>query len=300
MTDIISPFLVFSAIQAATPLLLAALAGLLCSRAGVFNMALEGQMLVGAFAAVFGSYVTGSQLGGVALAMVATMAFSIILGGGATYLRGNPVVICVGMNLLASGLTAFLLRSIFGVSGTFTSPRIAPLSKIRLPFLEALGSYGRAFSNQTSLTYLAWVLLIVCTVVLFKTAAGLRIRGVGQNTAAATTLGINVMRFQLLVVVLTGALVGLAGAQLSLGAVTLFSEDMTAGRGWIALVAIMLARDNPLGAAAAALLFGLTDALGLRLSSFGVPYQLTNTFPYVVTLVALVLLSRDRRAPATT
>lgn len=299
MTNIISPFLVFSAIQAATPLLLAALAGLLCSRAGVFNMALEGQMLVGAFAAVFGSYVTGSQIGGVALAMIATMTFSVILGGGATYLRGNPVVICVGMNLLASGLTAYLLRSIFGVSGTFTSPQIAPLSKIRLPFLEALGSYGRVFSNQTSLTYLSWILLIVCTVVLFKTAAGLRIRGVGQNPAAATTLGINVMRFQFLVVVLSGALVGLAGAQLSLGAVTLFSEDMTAGRGWIALVAIMLARDNPLGAAAAALLFGFTDALGLRLSSFGVPYQLTNTIPYVVTLIALVLFSSGRRTPAT-
>jgi len=296
MTDLISPFLIFSAIQAATPLLLAALAGLLCSRAGVFNMALEGQMLVGAFAAVLGSYLSGSQIGGIASAMVATMTFSIILGAGATYLRGNSVVICVGMNLLASGLTAYLLRSFFGVSGTFTSSGIAPLSKIRIPFLEALGSYGRAFSNQTSLTYLSWLLLIVCTVILFRTAAGLRIRGVGQNPAAATTLGVNVMRFQFLVVVLSGALVGLGGAQLTLGAVTLFSEDMTAGRGWIALVAIMLARDNPLGAAAAALLFGFTDALGLKLSSVGVPYQLTNSIPYVVTLIALVVFSRGRRA----
>jgi len=155
MTDLISPFLIFSAIQAATPLLLAALAGLLCSRAGVFNMALKGQMLVGAFAAVFGSYASGSQIGGIALAMVATMTFSMILGAGATYLRGNPVVICVGMNLLASGLAAYLLRGFFGVSGTFTSPEIAPLSKVRIPFLEALGFYGRAFSNQTSLTYLS-------------------------------------------------------------------------------------------------------------------------------------------------
>jgi simple sugar transport system permease protein len=133
---------------------------------------------------------------------------------------------------------------------------------------------------------------------LFKTPIGLRIRGVGENPEAAVSLGVNVDRLQFLTVVLSGALVGLAGAQLSLGAVTLFSEDMTAGRGWIALVAIMLARDNPVGAAFACLLFGLTDALGLRLQSFGLPNQLATILPYVITLIALVVFAQRRKGVA--
>ena len=130
--DIITPFLMQSAVQAITPILLAALAGVLCGRVGVFNMALEGQMLIGAFAAVVGSYYLGSALGGVVVAMIAVVIFSLILAYGATVFRGDPVVICIGMNLLASGLTAYLLRQMFGVSGTFTDPAIVGLDKIRI------------------------------------------------------------------------------------------------------------------------------------------------------------------------
>ena len=136
--DIITPFLMQSAVQAITPILLAALAGVLCGRVGVFNMALEGQMLIGAFAAVVGSYYLGSALGGVVVAMIAVVIFSLILAFGATVFRGDPVVICIGMNLLASGLTAYLLRQMFGVSGTFTDPAIVGLEKIRIAALQAV------------------------------------------------------------------------------------------------------------------------------------------------------------------
>ena len=298
MTDLISPFLIYSAIQAATPLLLAAMGGLLCSRVGVFNMAMEGQMLVGAFVAVAVAYFTGNALAGIAAAMVLTMLFSTILAGGSTWLRGNPVVLCIGMNLLASGMTAYLLRLIFGVSGTFTSPGIPLLQRVTIPGLEILGQWGAVLNNHTVLTYLSWLVVALCAVLLFKTPVGLRIRGVGENPEAAVSLGVNVDRLQFLTVVLSGALVGLAGAQLSLGAVTLFSEDMTAGRGWIALVAIMLARNNPVGAALACLLFGLTDALGLRLQSFGLPNQLASILPYVITLIALIIFAQRKRGVA--
>ena len=294
--DIITPFLMQSAVQAITPILLAALAGVLCGRVGVFNMALEGQMLIGAFAAVVGSYYLGSALGGVLVAMIAVVIFSLILAFGATVFRGDPVVICIGMNLLASGLTAYLLRQMFGVSGTFTDPAIVGLEKIRIAALQAVPVLGWGFGRQTVLTWLAWFLVAAIAIVFFRTAIGLRLRGVGEQPDAAETLGVNVRNYRVVTVLVAGALCGLAGAQLSLGTVDLFTEDMSAGRGWIAVVAVMLARDNPLYAAGACVLFGFADALSIRLQSGGLPNQLTDMAPYLVTLAALVISHRRRRS----
>jgi simple sugar transport system permease protein len=295
VTDIITPFLMQSAVQAITPILLAALAGVLCGRVGVFNMALEGQILIGAFAAIVGSYYFGSAAAGIAVAVVAVVIFSLILAFGATLFRGDPVVICIGMNLLASGLTAYLLRQVFGVSGTFSDPAVVGLDKIRIAFLQSVPVIGWGFARQTILTWLAWLLVIAIAVFLFRTPVGLRLRGVGERADAAETLGINVTSYRVIAVLAAGALTGLAGAQLSLGTVNIFSEDMSAGRGWIAVVAVMLARDNPLYAAAACVLFGFADALSVRLQGEGLPNQLTDIAPYVVTLAALVITHRKRR-----
>ena len=294
MSSLITPFLVASAVQAITPILLAALAGAVSGQAGVFNMALEGQVLIGAFAAVAGSYFFGSAAGGVLAAIVVAAAFALILAYGATAFRGDPVVICIGMNLLASGLTAYLLRQVFGVSGTFSSPAVVGLAKLRLAWLQPVPVLGWGFGQQTAITWLAWALVAFVSVVLYLTPIGLRLRGVGEQADAAETLGIDVRAYRIAAVVVAGGLCGLAGAQLSLGAVTLFTEDMSAGRGWIAVVAVMLARNNPLYAAAACVLFGFADALSIRLQSAGLPNQLTDIAPYVVTLAALVV-SRRRR-----
>jgi simple sugar transport system permease protein len=298
MGDIITPFLMQSAVQAITPILLAALAGVLCGRVGVFNMALEGQMLIGAFAAIVGSFYFGSALAGIAAAIVAVVVFSLILAYGATVFRGDPVVICIGMNLLASGLTAYLLRQMFGVSGTFSDPAIVGLDKIRIAALQAIPVIGWGFGRQTAITWLAWILVAFVAVFLFRTAIGLRLRGVGEQPDAAETLGIDVTRYRVVTVLAAGALCGLAGAQLSLGTVDIFSEDMSAGRGWIAVVAVMLARDNPLYAAGACVLFGFADALSIRLQSEGLPNQVTDMAPYAVTLAALVISHRRRRRAA--
>jgi simple sugar transport system permease protein len=299
MGEIITPFLMQSAVQAITPILLAALAGVLCGRVGVFNMALEGQMLVGAFAAIVGSFYFGSALAGIAAAIVAVVAFSLILAYGATVFRGDPVVICIGMNLLASGLTAYLLRQMFGVSGTFSDPAIVGLDKIRIAALQAVPVIGWGFGRQTAITWLAWILVAVIAVFLFRTALGLRLRGVGEQPDAAETLGVDVTRYRIVTVLAAGALCGLAGAQLSLGTVNIFSEDMSAGRGWIAVVAVMLARDNPLYAAGACVLFGFADALSIRLQSEGLPNQVTDMAPYAVTLAALIISHRRRTRAAT-
>jgi ABC-type uncharacterized transport system permease subunit len=295
MTDLLTPFLVQSTVQAITPILLAALAGVLCSRVGVFNIALEGQMLVGAFAAVAGSYYTQSAWAGVAIAAAAAVAFSLILAYGSTVLRGDPIVICIGMNLLASGLTAYLLRQMFGVSGTFGDPAIVGLAKVRPPLLADVPVLNVLVSGQTPLTYLAWILVGIVSVVLFRTPVGLRLRGVGEEPEASETLGVGVQRYRIATVLVAGAIAGLAGAQLSIGTVSIFSEDMSAGRGWIAVVAVMLGRAHPLYASAACVLFGLADAVGLQLQGQGLPSQLTQVAPYLVTLAALVASHRGRR-----
>ena len=297
MSGLFTPFLFQSAVQAITPILLASLAGTLCGRVGVFNLALEGQMLVGAFAAVVGSYFTHSALGGVAVATAGAAVFSLMLAYGATNFRGDPVVIGIGMNLLASGLTAYLLRVVFGVSGTFSDPGIVGLGRIAIPPLIGVPVLGWAFGRQSALTWAAWALTALVSIVVFTTPTGLRLRGVGEQPDAAETLGVPVARYRVVTVIVAGALCGLAGAQLSLGAVTVFAEDMSAGRGWIAVVAVMLGRNNPLYAAAACVLFGFADALSIHLQSLGLPNQLTDISPYVATLAALIL-SHRRRARA--
>jgi ABC-type uncharacterized transport system permease subunit len=292
--SLFTPFLFQSAAQAITPILLAAVAGVICGRAGVFNLALEGQMLVGAFAAIVGSYFGHSAFAGVAAAMVSATVFSLILGYGATIFRGDPVVIGIGMNLLASGLTAYLLRVIFGVSGTFSDPGVVGLGRITIAGLAGVPLLGWAFARQSAVTWAAWALTALISVVQFCTPVGLRLRGVGEQPEAASTLGIDVVRYRIVAVLVAGALTGLAGAQLSLGAVSVFAEDMSAGRGWIAVVAVMLGRSNPLYAAAACVLFGFADAIGVNLQSHGLPNQLTDMAPYVVTLLALVITHRRR------
>jgi general nucleoside transport system permease protein len=294
VSALVTPFLVHSAVQAITPILLASLAGVLCGRVGVFNLALEGQMLVGAFAAVVGDYYTHGAAGGVAVAMLAALVFSLILAYGATIFRGDPVVICIGMNLLASGLTAYLLRVIFGVSGTFSDPAVVSLAKISIPALQRVPVIGWGFGRQTIVTWASWALVAIASIVLYRTPVGLRLRGVGERPDAAETLGVDVRAYRVGTVLVSGALVGLAGAQLSLGAVSVFAEDMSAGRGWIAVVAVMLGRSNPLYTAAACVLFGFADALSVRLQSQGLPNQLTDVSPYVVTLIALAVSHRKR------
>jgi simple sugar transport system permease protein len=157
--------------------------------------------------------------------------------------------------------------------------------------------FGWAFGRQSALTWVAWALTALISVVLFKTPVGLRLRGVGEQPDAAETLGVDVARYRIVTVLIAGALTGLAGAQLSLGAVSVFAEDMSAGRGWIAVVAVMLGRNNPLYAAAACVLFGFADALSINLQSRGLPNQLTDISPYVATLAALVI-SHSRRTRA--
>jgi simple sugar transport system permease protein len=287
--------LFFSALLALTPILLAALGGALCERAGVFNIGLEGLMLVGCFAAVAGSWFTGSAWAGIGAAVIASALYSLILAVGAVTLKGDAVVLGVAVNLLAVGLTSFLLRTVFGVQGTFSDPTLAGLPTVHIPFV------GPVFSGHSVLVYASWVAVVLMSLFLTRHAWGLRLRGVGEAPDAAATLGVSPARYQYGAILVSGVLCGLAGAQLALGNVTLFSQNMTAGRGWIAVVAVMLGRARPVGVLLAALLFGLAEAVGFRLQGVGLPQQATDAAPYVVTLIALFVSTarlRRRTAPA--
>jgi simple sugar transport system permease protein len=297
--DIFDATLLNSTFRFVTPILLAALGGLICERVGVFNIALEGLMLTGAFAAVVGSFYTGSAVGGVLTAILAGVALAAIFGGFAITLRGDMIVLGIAINLLAAGLTVFLLRTIFGVKGAFQDPSIQGLGKIDLPGLAALPILGPLLSGHSWVIYLSWLLVLGMQLLLFRHALGLRMRGVGEHPEAAATLGVNVTALRYLAVLLSGALCGLAGAQLSLGNVTLFVENMSAGRGWIAVVAVMFGRAHPLGVLAASLLFGLADSLGFRLQGLQMPSQFTGMVPYVVTLVSLFIIEAQRRRKVT-
>jgi ABC-type uncharacterized transport system permease subunit len=280
------------------PILLAALGGLLCERVLVFNIALEGAMLIGAFVAIVTSFYTGSALAGVLTAALAAMLFTLLLGLFVVTLKGDDIVAGIALNLLASGLTTYLLRRLFGVKGQFDDPRIIGLKTVQIPIIRNIPILGDIFSGHSWVVYLSWILVVVVYIVLFKQVFGLRMRGVGQNDVAAETLGINVTGVRYAALALCGLLVGVAGAQLSLGQVTLFVENMTAGRGWIAVVAVMLGNAHPLGVFAASLLFGFADALSFRLQGMLLPFQIADTIPYAVTLVALFIaqLARRRRA----
>ncbi len=292
---LIDPALLNSVFRFVTPVLLAALGGALCERAGVFNIGLEGLMLTGAFAAVVGSFFGGGAILGVLFAVVAGAAMAAMFSFFVVSLGADDIVVGIGINILSAGLTVFLLGAIFDVRGAFQDPALRGLANINLPFIAAIPVLGPLLSGHTWIVYASWLITGGVFFMLFRQAVGLRLRGVGENSEAAATLGVNVSGYRHAVLIFSGALCGLAGAQLSLGNVTLFVEGMSAGRGWIAVVAVMLGRAHPLGVLAASFLFGFTDALGFRLQGLEIPSQFTEALPYVVTLGSILLYSAYRR-----
>jgi len=282
-----------SVIRASVPILLAALGGLICERAGVFQISLEGMMLIGAFTAVSVSYASGNAYLGVLAAMLCGAVTSLLLAVGNISRRGDPIVIGVAINLFAVGLTGFLLPQLFnGVRGVFRDPAIVGLDRIKIPLLSDMPIVGDAFFRLTIPGYLAFLLVPTIWVVLYRSPLGLRLRGVGEHRVAAQTRGVPVTRYQYAAVVASGLLAGLAGAQLALGNVVQFAENMSAGRGWIAVVAVLLGRAHPVAVLAACLLFGTAEGLGFRLQGNGLAVQITDALPWVVTLVALIFARR--------
>ena len=285
--------LLASTLRVVAPLLLAALGGALCVRVGLFNVALEGMMLIGAFTAILGNYLLGNVLLAVLFACLCVGLVALLFAYISIHLQANAIIVGIAVNFLATGLTAFLLFAVFGVKGQYYDREMTGLPVWHIPVLKDIPVLGDILSGHSPLVYLAFLLAGVLLYGLYRTVVGFRLMAAGENPTAALSLGIRVKRYQYGAVIASGILCALAGAQLSLGQVTLFAENMTSGRGFIALVATMLGQNNPLGVTASSLLFGFMDAVSIRLQGFALPTHFTMMLPYVVTLVVMLLV-KDR------
>ena len=306
LLSIFSVTLFASTLRAATPLILAALGGIFSERSGVVNIALEGIMLIGAFFAMVISFY-GNQLGlpplvsallGAVGAMVFGFLISMIHAVISIRFRADQVVSGVAINILALGLTGFLLQLIFNTSGN--SPSVPSLAAMPIPGLASIPILGDILFNHSPIIYVALIAVPVSAFVLFRWPVGLRLRAVGEHPKSADTVGVDVFKMRYLGVALSGFLAGLAGAYLSIGQLNIFTENMTSGRGFIALAAVIFGKWNPWGAAAACLLFGFADAIQIALQNAGVkiPSEFLLMLPYVLTLIALAGFIGRSRPPA--
>ncbi|MFC4403509.1 ABC transporter permease [Gracilibacillus xinjiangensis] len=281
--------LINSTLRMMAPLLLAGLGGAICSRVGVFNVGLDGLMLMGAFLGIAANVFTNNVWLAILIAVIGTTIFSALYGYMVIDLQANMIVTGIAINFLSIGMTTFALRTIFNVQGAYYSNEMQGLPTWEIPVIGNIPFIGNLLSGQTPIVYLG----VVCTISMYiffkKSVSGSHFDAVGINPVAAKSQGIKVKRIQYQAVLISGVLCALAGAQLSLGQVTMFSENMTAGRGFIALVATMLGQSNPIGVFLSSGLFGFTEAISIRLQGLNIPTNFTLMLPYVITILAMFI-----------
>jgi len=270
----------------ATPLVFGAMGGLISERSGVTNIGLEGMMLTGAFFGIWAADQTNSWILGLVGAAAAGGLMALIHAFFAINLRADQIVGGTAINFLALGLTGYLFIDIYGGEGTPTD--IPEIPDVHLAFLDSWYFVGPVFGQLNLMIWLAFFTVILASIVLFKTPLGLRIRAVGEHPRAADTVGISVYGLRYLAVILSGVLAALGGAYLSIGFLNSFNQNVTAGRGFIALAAVIFGNWRPYGAAAACLLFGFSSALADRLPVYSESAAvLFRALPYVITLIAV-------------
>ncbi len=277
-----------SAFRSFIPLVLASLGGAFSSRAGVSDLGLEGMMLFGAFFGAFGSYISGNAWVGIMFGICFGALSSLLHGLMHISFKVNASISGMCVNLLASATTPILLYSVFGQMGK--SSRVAGFGKVRIEFLQGIPVIGAIVNSQSIFFYLTILIVIVSWFVFFKTKFGLRLRMVGENPSAASTVGLKVNAYKYFGVAMSGALAGLAGAYLSLAQMDLFVEEMTNGRGYIAVVIDEFGGFNPVGILLGSLFFGFFDSLQTLFQS-SLPSQLVMATPYVLTMLVIVINS---------
>lgn len=282
MLNILS-ILFASTVRSATPLIFPALGGTFSEKSGVVNIGLDGMMTVGAFTAVLLSYKTGSPWLGLFGAMIVGGLFGLLLAFLSIHFKANQVVVGTAINILAASLTTFLLVEIWGKPGQTDNV-----------------NYFMPWGPFNMFTYFALILVAISYYVIYKTPFGLRMRAVGEHPRAADTLGVNVYIVRYICVTLSGILAGIGGASLSIGSISLFKEGMVAGKGFIALAAMIFGKWHPIGAALACLFFGLADAIQTLSMSFGlnVPKEFLFALPYIMTMLAVSGIIGKATAPA--
>jgi ABC-type uncharacterized transport system permease subunit len=291
------PDLLTAAVRMATPLLIVALAELYSERAGMTNIGLDGLMAFGALVGFLVCYWTGSPLLGVLCSAVGGIVINMVYAFCTVTLRANQIVYGMAINIFAPALASFIYRVVFGVSSTLAQATL--MKPVAIPLLKNIPFLGGLLFNQTPMVYFSYLLVIFTAVFFTRTRAGLNYRSVGEYPKAAETMGINVIRVKYLACVICGALAAMGGAYLTTCYVNTYSDGIVAGRGFIALAAVIFGRWSAPGVLTACLLFGFFDAFQLRLQvgTELLPYQLLQMIPYVMTLVALTVLGNKIAGP---
>lgn len=290
--------LLSSGVSLAVPFLLAALGEIIMEKAGIVNIALEGIMLVAAFFAVWGAIVLHSPFAGLLCALGAALLISLLFAALTVSAQADQIIVGASMNLLALGLTGVLLRGVFGLTGAaVTAPT---LGRLPLPGLQTIPFLGPILFNQPVLVYAALLLVPLTHFGLSRTRPGLELRAAGENPAAVDAAGISLQARRYFAVALGGLFCGLAGAYLSISQANTFVEGMTAGRGFIALAIVIIARWHPAGAMLVSLFFGTVSAMQFHFQAFGlkISYQFFLMLPYIMTLLVAGVWGSRMQAPA--
>jgi ABC-type uncharacterized transport system permease subunit len=283
-------------LRMSTPFILAGLGGLISLSAGDLNIALEGFMMVGAFFAILGSYLSESFLVGILFALGASFLYALIFGLFTIKLKADVFVVGIAFNLLAASASTFMSMLFFNVRGSFSDPRIQGIPSIDIPFLDNIPIINQLFNHHSALVYVSWIMIAFFWFIMYRTPFGFYLRAAGEHPEALETTGIRVNKIRWYAAVICGLMCGLAGAHLSIGYLNLFVDNMTAGRGFIALSAVIFGGSNPIIMSFISLLFGLAEGVSLRIQNMGIPSQFTLMLPYLTTIFALIFRAiRQRR-----
>jgi len=279
-----------SSIRMMTPILFVALGSALCVRVRIFNIGLEGMMLTGAFAAIVANFFTGSVTLSLIAAMLASMLVALIAGVFMVKFKGAMLVVGIAINILMGAITTFLMEIIFEVRGAFVSPELVSLPQIDVSFLSRFPVVETMFSRLTWLDLFAFIAAVLLYIYMFKTVKGFRLRSVGINKEASESLGVKADRVQISTIVFSGMLSGIGGGLLVMGGITMFAQNITAGRGFIALAAGNMGAAHPLGVIASSAFFGFAQSGANMLQNHRyISSELTMATPYLATILALAL-----------
>lgn len=281
----------YAILRVTTPILFATLAALISDKAGVINIGLEGIMLSSALAGVIVSAATQSAWIGLLGALIVGTLIGVLLAYFSLDLKADTILSGIAINLMASGGTVFVLYLVAHDKGISTSLKSMVLPKVTLPLIDKIPVIGGILSGHNVLTYISLLSVILMYILLFKTPLGLKIRSVGENPDAASSVGINVKKVKYLALAISGMLAGFGGAYMSMGYVSWFSQNMTAGRGFIALAAEAMGSSSPLTSFLAALIFGIADALSNSIQSLRLPPEFVQSIPYIATIIGLIVNS---------
>lgn len=288
---ILSTDYIFTVLRVMTPILFASLACLMFYKGGVDAIGTEGMMLTSALIGVLGAYYTKSVIGGLLFGMLCGAALSSLYVYMTNKMKTNDILAGIAINTFASGFTVFLLYLLTGEKGSSQNLPTKTVPNLEIPLIKDIPVIGDILSGHSLLTYLSIVMVVAVYVFLYKTPIGLRIRAVGKNPGAASSVGINVIRTRYLSASIAGALAGLGGVFMSMSYISNFTRDMVAGRGFIGMAAEGMGRGNPFGVLLASLLFGAVDSLAIRLQGMNLPARLVQSIPYLLTIIIISVYS---------